>query len=142
MSGEELRAERGLLDTNILIHWPRLDPASLPALAAISAVSAAELAAAVHGDIDAAERAARMDLLQRVESSFEPLPFDAEAARAYGRVTAAVRATGRSPRARVADQMIAATAVARGLPLFTTNDADFLGLEALLEVVPVARPER
>lgn len=139
MSAEGTPYRRGLLDTNIVIHWGGLEPASLPTLSAISAVTVAELAAAIHADVDSEQRAARVDLLQRVESSFDPLPFDAVAARAYGRVTAAIRAVGRSPRARDADQMIAATAMAHGLPVFTTNDSDFLGLEGLLDVVPVPR---
>ena len=78
-------------------------------------------------------------MLQRAENDFDPIPFDAEAARAYGRVTAAVIAAGR--RRRTADLMIAATAIAAGLPLFTTNPGDFAGLAGVLAVVPVPRPQ-
>lgn len=86
------------------------------------------------------ERAQRLDVLQRAENEFDPIPFDAEAARIYGRVTAAVIAVGRKPRRRIADLMIASIAVAEGLPLFTTNPDDFTGLDHLLTVVPVVRP--
>jgi predicted nucleic acid-binding protein len=131
---------RGLLDTNILIHWGALEAAVLPDLTAVCAVTVAELAAGVHAASDATERANRLELLQRVEAEFAPLPFDVAAARAYGRIVAAVRAAGRSPRARVADQMIAAVAVARDLALFTTNPSDYRGLEKILTLVPVPRP--
>lgn len=112
---------------------------------AISAVTLAELAAGVHlvaGDDSAArdERTRRTDVLQRAEHEFDPIPFDAEAARAFGRICAAVRGTGRTPRRRVADLMIAAVAVVNGLPLCTTSPDDFSGLEDLLQVVEVARP--
>jgi predicted nucleic acid-binding protein len=136
---------RGLLDTNILILWARIDGDRLPAEVAISAVTLAELAAGVQsvtGD-DAgarAERARRTDVLQRAESQFDPIPFDAEAARAFGRVVAAVRSIGRAPRRRAADLMIAATAAVHGLPLYTTNPDGFAGLETLITVVPVPRP--
>jgi predicted nucleic acid-binding protein len=73
-------------------------------------------------------------------SEFDPVPFDAEAARIFGRVTAAVIAAGRKPRARLADLMIASTAIAEGLPLFTTNPDDFTGLDTLTRIVPVTRP--
>lgn len=86
------------------------------------------------------ERARRTEALQRAESEFDPVPFDAEAARIYGRVTAAVVATGRQPRRRIADLMIAATAIAEALPLYTTNPGDYSGLEKLVRVVPVTRP--
>jgi len=79
-------------------------------------------------------------VLQRAEHEFDPIPFDAEAARIYGRVSAAVIAAGRRPRRRIADLMIAATAIAQGLPLFTTNPDDFTGLAGLLTLVPVTRP--
>jgi predicted nucleic acid-binding protein len=141
-SRAEARAPRGLLDTNILIHWPVLDADALPEEVAITAVTIAELAAGVHADVSPGERAARMDVLQRAESAFDPLPFDVAAARVYGRIAAAVRQIGRSPRARVADQMIAAVAGAHALPLFTTNPADFAGLEAIVTVIPVAPPGR
>jgi predicted nucleic acid-binding protein len=87
-----------------------------------------------------AERARRLEILQRAESEFDPVPFDAEAARIFGRVTAAVIAAGRKPRGRVADLMIAATSIAEGLPLYTTNPADFTGLDALIRIVSVTRP--
>jgi predicted nucleic acid-binding protein len=87
-----------------------------------------------------AERARRLDVLQRAENEFDPVPFDAEAARIYGRVTAAVIAAGRKPRRRVTDLMIASIAIAEDLPLFTTNPGDFSGLDQLLNVVPVTRP--
>jgi len=144
MPGERWR--HGLLDTNILILRRWIDPADLPTEMAISAVTLAELSAGPHqvrGDgeggveDEGAERARRMDVLQRVEAEFEPIPFGAEAARAYGRVVAATVASGRKPRARVADLMIASTAIAEGLPLFTANPDDFKGLERLLTVVPV-----
>ena len=132
--------QAGILDTNILILWERLPARLLPDVGAVTAITFAELAAGIHAALGAAELAERVDKLQRVESAFEPIPFDGDAARAYGRVTAAVRAAGRSPRARVAAQMIAAIAVSRALPLYTTNPDDFAGLEGLLRVVAVPRP--
>ena len=140
---------QGLLDTNIVILRKWLDPAELPAEVAISAVTLAELSAGPHevrrdeeqSDYDEhAERGRRLDILQRVENEFDPIPFDAEAARIYGRVCAAVISAGRKPRRRVADLMIAAIAVAEELPLFTTNPDDYKGLDDLLTVVPVTRP--
>jgi predicted nucleic acid-binding protein len=88
----------------------------------------------------AVERARRMDVLQRAEHEFDPIPFDTEAARVYGRVTAAVIAAGRKPRRRALDLMIASIAIAEGLPLYTTNPDDFVGLGQLVTVVPVRRP--
>jgi predicted nucleic acid-binding protein len=141
--------ERGLLDTNILILRKWISPDELPAEVAISAVTLAELSAGPHevrrneeqDDYDEhAERARRLDVLQRAESEFDPIPFDAEAARIYGRMTAAVIAAGRRPRRRVTDLMIASVAIAADLSLYTTNPGDFSGLDGLLTVVPVTRP--
>ncbi len=141
--------EQGMLDTSILILRRWIDPAELPDEMAISAITLAELSAGPHevrrnDEQDAydehVERACRLDVLQRAESEFDPVPFDAEAARIYGRVSAAVIASGRKPRRRMVDLMIAATAIAEGLPLFTTNPDDFNGLHDLLTVVPVTRP--
>jgi hypothetical protein len=98
----------------------------------------AELAAGPHATSDPAERARRQDRLQRTEATFEPLPVDAALARAYGRVYAAIRAGGRKARGRRAvDLLIAATAVAAGLPLYTRNPDDFADLSDLLEVVAI-----
>lgn len=142
--------ERGMLDTNIMILRRWIVPAELPAEMAISAITLAELSAGPHqvrrageqtGYDEHAERARRLDVLQRAENEFDPIPFDTEAARIYGRVTAAVIAAGRRPRRRVADLMIASIAIAEQLPLFTTNPDDFAGLGDLLTVVPVTRPQ-
>ena len=136
---------RGLLDTNIVILRHGIDPDELPDELAISAVTLAELSAGVHlvngDDADAIEeRARRADVLARAENEFDPIPFETESARAFGRISAAVRARGRTPRRRIADLMIAATAAASGLALYTTNPDDFDGLDAILEVIPVGRP--
>ncbi|MEW2630913.1 type II toxin-antitoxin system VapC family toxin [Streptomyces sp. NPDC048389] len=141
--------QQGILDTNIMILRKGIDPSELPAEVAISVVTLAELSAGPHevrrddeqSDYDEyAERARRLDVLQRAESEFDPIPFGVEAARMYGRVCAAVISAGREPRRRVADLMIAAIAAAERLPLFTTNPDDFKGLDELLTVVPVTRP--
>ena len=81
-----------------------------------------------------------MEVLQRVEHEFDPIPFDADAARAFGRISAGVLGAGRTPRRRVADLMIASVAVAQDLPLYTTNAGDFAGLNGIVDVVAVARP--
>ena len=113
-------------------------PGRLPAEVAVSAISMAELAAGPHATADPQERARRQDRLQRTEAAFDPLPFDNDAARAYGRVYAAIVATGRKARGpRVVDLLIAATACAQGLPLYTRNPDDLKGLHELIEVVPV-----
>jgi predicted nucleic acid-binding protein len=132
------RVERGVIDTSVVIDLDRLDPATLPASIAVSAVTLAELAAGPHATDDPDERARRQSRLQSVEAVFEALPFDADAARAYGRVYAAVRAAGRTAHGRrVVDLLIAATALAAGVPLYTRNPDDFRGLEGLLEVVGI-----
>ena len=140
---------QGMLDTNILILRAWIDPAELPDEMAISAITLAELSAGPHevrpnDEQDSydehAERARRLEILQRAESEFDPVPFSAEAARIFGRVTAAVIAAGRKPRRRIADLMIASTAIAEGLPLYTTNPGDFAGMDALIRTIPVNRP--
>jgi predicted nucleic acid-binding protein len=138
VSGES--RTRGLIDTNIVIHLGALDPAGLPDELVISSVTLAELSAGPHHADDPAERARRMSVLQHAEATFEPLSFDVEAARAYGLVSAAVLATGRTPRRRVADLMIASIAIVNRLPLYTTNPGDYLGLEELVTVVALPRP--
>jgi predicted nucleic acid-binding protein len=129
---------RGIVDTSVLIDLHAIDTALLPAELAISAVTLAELAAGPHATTDAAERARRQDLLQRTEALFDPLPVDAGVARAYGRIYAAVAAAGRKARGRRAfDLLIAATALAADLPLYTRNRGDFEELDGLLELITV-----
>jgi hypothetical protein len=116
----------------------RIDGTRLPVELAVSAITMAELAAGPHATADPTERARRQDRLQRAEATFEPLPVDAAVARAYGRVYAAVLAAGRKARGRRAvDLLVAATAVAAGLPLYTRNPDDFAGLTGVVEVVGV-----
>ncbi|MEV6322212.1 type II toxin-antitoxin system VapC family toxin [Nocardia sp. NPDC051787] len=131
---------RGLGDTNILIHLEHLPRETLPGELLTSAVSLAELSAGVHQTDDFVERGRRIARLQRVEATFDPLPFDAAAARQYGLIAAGVIAMGRKPRRREADLMIAAVAAANRLPLFTTNPDDFRGTDTVLTVVPVPQP--
>ena len=134
----EVRHARGILDTSVIIDLERIDRALLPIDIAVSAVTFAELAAGPHATTDVDERARRQDRLQRAEAIFDPLPFDIEAARAYGRIYAAVATTGRKVRgARAVDLLIAATACALGLPLFTRNPEDFRALDKLVNVVAI-----
>ncbi len=128
----------GLLDTSVVIDWD--DPkvaAALPDEVAVCAITLAELAAGPHLASTGAERARRQTRLQQLESAFEPLAFDAAAARSYGQIIAAVVEAGRSHRRRLADLLIAATAHANGLTLYTRNPDDFTGLASLIEVVGV-----
>jgi hypothetical protein len=132
------RPERGLLDTSVVIDLEHVPAGSLPLEVAISAVTLAELTAGPHATDDPKERSRRQDRLQRTEAAFDSLPFDADAARAYGRVFSAVKNAGRKPRgARAVDLLIAATAVAEGLPLYTRNPDDFLTLDDLIEIITV-----
>jgi predicted nucleic acid-binding protein len=134
----EPRHPRGLVDASVVIDLERVDPDSLPDVLAVSAVTLAELAAGPHAAAEPAERARRQDRLQRTEATFDPLPVDGAVARAYGRVYAAVTQPRRKARGRRAfDLLIAATALAAGLPLYTRNPGDFDDLDALVDVVAV-----
>ena len=127
----------GLLDTSVVIALPRLSDASaLPTTPFISTVTLAELSVGPLVARTERERAARQAVLQQAEADFDPLPFDAAAARSFGRVASALRQAGRKPQARSYDAMIAAVALARGLPLHTANPDDFPQL-AGLEIVAV-----
>ncbi|MEA2386937.1 MAG: hypothetical protein QOJ22_1111 [Thermoleophilaceae bacterium] len=135
---DDARDVRGVIDTSVVIDLDRADPTGLPRELAISAVTLAELAAGPHAAMDEAERARRQDRLQRVEAAFDPLPFDARTARAFGRIYAATASAGRKARGRRAlDLLIAATALAEDLPLYTRNPDDFAGLEELVRVETV-----
>lgn len=129
----------GLLDTSIVVDWH--DPvvvSALPDEMAISAITAAELAAGPHLAATKAEAARRQLRLQEVEASVEPIPFDGAAARSYGLVVAAVVGSGRKPRSRFADLLIAATAHANGLDLYTRNGRDLVGLDHLVNVIDIS----
>lgn len=128
---------RGLLDTSVVVDHDVLDPDLLPDESAIAAITLAELAAGPHATDDDEERTRRQDRLQWAAATWDPLPFDADAARAYGRIFAAARTAGRTSRARVADLLIAATAAAHGLPLYTRNADDITRLDRVLIVVRV-----
>ena len=141
MTEPSVQRDRGVLDTNTVILLPRLtDPTVLPAEPLITAVTLAELSVGPLVASTDAERAARQAHLQQAEADFDPLPFDAPAARVFGRVAASLRRAGRKVNARAYDAMIAATALASGLPVYTCNPNDFAGIDGL-EVVRVAFPD-
>jgi predicted nucleic acid-binding protein len=129
---------RGLLDTSVVVDIEEINPDLLPDVQSVSSVTLAELAAGLPAASDPDERARRQERLQQIEATLESLPFDDLAARAYGRVFAAVTAIGRKARGRrTADLFIAATALSNDLPLYTSNPGDFAGLEGLLDIVTV-----
>ena len=117
------------------------DPAVLPDKPLITAITLAELTVGPLVATSDQERAARQAHLQQAESDFDALPFDASAARAFGRVAASLRQSGRKTTARSYDAMIAATALAHALPVYTCNPDDFAGIDGL-EVVAVPIPPR
>jgi predicted nucleic acid-binding protein len=131
----ETGAGRGIIDTSVVIDLERVAPDQLPAEIAISAIALAELSAGPHAARGKVERARRQDRLQRIEATFEPIPFGADAARAFGLIYAAIASGGRKARGRRSlDLLIAATASAAELPLYTRNPDDLRGLDALLEI--------
>ena len=131
MNAPEAKA-RGILDTSVLLRLGELpDEVNLPQEPLISAVTLAELSVGPLVATDERERAKRQANLQEAEADFEPLPFDVSAARAFGRVAASLRRAGRKPTARAFDAMIAATAIAHDLPLYTSNPNDFAGIDDL-----------
>jgi predicted nucleic acid-binding protein len=134
-SGE--RPARGILDTSVVIAMRHItDPSALPSEPLITTVTLAELSAGPLVAHDERERAARQAHLQEAEADFDPLPFDRASARAFGQVAASLRQAGRKTAARAYDALIAATAMAHGLPVYTCNTADFDGIDGL-QVVPV-----
>lgn len=140
MTRPRLRHERGILDTSTLILLTRIqDESLLPLEPLITTVTLAELSVGPLVATTAEERAARQSHVQQAESDFEPLPFDVAAARAFGRAALALRRSGRAVKPRAYDVMIAATALANGLPLYTCNPKDFAGIDGLI-VVPVPVP--
>jgi len=127
---------RGLLDTSVVLGLGEVETLRLPPEMAISALTLAEVTSGPHAVDDELERARRQDRLQRIEADFESLSFDLHCARAFGQVYAAVRSIGRKARGpRMVDLMIAATAMAHDLPLYTLNAKDLRGLEDLVQVV-------
>jgi predicted nucleic acid-binding protein len=137
-----VRHDRGLLDTSTVILLSRLtDPDVLPVEPMISAVTLAELSAGPLLASSDDERAARQAHVQQAEADFDAVPFDAQAARAFGRVTLSLRRSDRKANARAFDALIAATALAHDLPVYTCNPADFAGIDGLVVVaVPVPEP--
>lgn len=129
--------DRGLIDTSVAVDLGSIDSARFPTEIAISSLTLAELTTGPHAADDELTRARRQLTLQHVEAQLETLPFDSDCARAYGHVYVAIDNAGRKPRGgRAVDLMIAATALAHGLPLYTRNPKDLQGLEELIEIVP------
>lgn len=125
----------GLLDTSTVILLPRLrDPDLLPNEPYISSITLAELSVGPLVASSEPDRAARLAHLQQAEADFDPLPFDADAARAFGQVAGSLRRSGRKASARAFDAMIAAVALSNEMPLFTCNPSDFAGIEGLTVV--------
>ena len=126
-----------VVDTSIIAAIRLYEPSDLPDTMVITSVTLGELSYGPHATDDPAKRAGRVAVLQHVEATFDPLPYDQGSARLYGQICAAVRAAGRQPRRQTSDLMIAATAASNDLPLYTANPDDFKGAEGLVEVVAV-----
>jgi len=140
MSPRAASSSQGVLDTSTVIRLGQIaDPALLPDEPLITAITLAELSVGPLVAADERQRSARQAHLQQAEADFDPLPFDAAAARAFGQVAASLRRAGRKTAARAYDAMIAATALAHDLPIYTCNPADFEGIDGL-EVVAVGAP--
>jgi len=138
-SGE--RPARGILDTSTVIAMRDItDPSALPPEPLITTVTLAELSVGPLVARDERVRAARQAHLQEAEADFDPLPFDRASARAFGQVASSLRRSGRKTTARAYDALIAATAIAHHLPVYTCNAADFQDIDGL-QVVPVKRPQ-
>lgn len=132
----------GVVDTSIIAALRLYEPSELPDTMLITAVTLGELSYGPHVTDDPVKRAGRVAVLQHVEATFDPLPYDQGAARLYGQICAALRATGRQPRTRASDLMIAATAASNDLALYTANPDDFKGTGKLVEIVAVhGRPD-
>ncbi|MBR7831345.1 type II toxin-antitoxin system VapC family toxin [Actinospica sp. MGRD01-02] len=129
----------GLLDTRTLIDIEDIPDERLPIVSEVCAISMAELMMGVHMARDAADRSARITKLLTVGANFDPLPFGDKATNSFNALVGLTVAIGRNPKPRKNDLMIAATAVANGLPLYTANIDEFKGLESMLEVVEVRR---
>lgn len=133
------RKPKGLLDTCTLIDVEDIPDELLPVVSEICAITVSELMLGVHMARNAADRSARITKLLAVGANFDPLPFEDRATNAFNALVGFTVAAGRNPKPRKNDLMIAATAVANGLPLYTANVDDFKGLESMLEVVEVRR---
>ncbi|MEV7626872.1 PIN domain-containing protein [Actinoplanes sp. NPDC089786] len=122
---------RGILDTSILIAT---DITPIRGELAISAASLAELQFGVLIAKTAEARALRLARLSAIQRRFDPLPIDEAIADSYARLAARVVETGRQPRARVMDLLIAATAHAHDAAIYTRNADDLAGLEDLITI--------
>ncbi|NNN02333.1 MAG: type II toxin-antitoxin system VapC family toxin [Acidimicrobiaceae bacterium] len=132
---------RGVLDTSTIILLERItDVSTLPEEPMITAVTLAELSVGPLVASNPPEQATRQLRLQQAEADFRPLPFDAAAARSFGRVAASLRRGGRKSSARAFDAMIAATAISNDLPLFTCNPSDFENIDDL-DLRPIPHPD-
>jgi predicted nucleic acid-binding protein len=133
--------DAAVVDTNVIAALRLYDRSEFPDTILITAITLGELSYGPHATDDPVKRAGRVGVLQHVEATFDPLPYDQSAARLFGQIAAAVRAAGREPRRRASDLMIAATAASNQLPLYTANPDDFKGAETFVEVIGVrARP--
>lgn len=127
------------MDTSVAVELSRVELATLSTDLAVSTLTLAELAGGPHAARSDLERKRRNDHSRWVESQIDALSFDYACARAYGRVYAATMRTGRKPRGALAvDLMIAATALAHGLSLYTLNAKDLRGLGGLIEIVDLS----
>jgi tRNA(fMet)-specific endonuclease VapC len=136
----EQRQDRGILDTNAVLLADRLSAAELPQIALITTITLAELSVGPLATNSPEERARRQIRLQEAEATFEAIPFDSAAARAYGQVATSLRHAGRKTTARAFDALIAATALAHELPVYTCNPRDFAGIDGL-DVRPLTHPD-
>ena len=121
----------GILDTSVVIELPNLSAADLPEFPTISVITLAELSVGPEVSKNLNERQMRQLVLQHAEASFDPLPFDAACARRFAIVAGCLRQSGRKTQARAFDALIAATALAHDLPLYTRNAQDFEGINGL-----------
>ncbi|WP_300604529.1 type II toxin-antitoxin system VapC family toxin [Trebonia sp.] len=133
--------DAAVVDTSVIAALRLYDRSQFPDTIFITAITLGELSHGPHATDDPVKRAGRVGVLQHVEATFDPLPYDQAAARLYGQIAAAVRAAGREPHKRASDLMIAATAASNQLPLYTANPDDFKGAETFVVIVGVsARP--